>query len=137
MQRRACTVPCNLTTERYGRSLVRMAMADQIVSSTRLSRFWSIATGVEVSVPTTLLQKAGLVVRMRCIGLHCPKTTKVSHCNGHVNFVTGVMSGKIQVFMGSNSSEVQVFCTLKLLEQVIPERLSTVSSYSEIFISHS
>ena len=44
-QRRAGTGPHNVTTVRYDRHLVCLAVMDHIASSTMLSRRWSTATG--------------------------------------------------------------------------------------------
>ena len=66
MQRRAGTGPHNVTTARDDRHLVRMAVTDRTVSSTMLSRRWSTATDLDLSVSTVrhCLLSAGLVACM-------------------------------------------------------------------------
>ena len=66
MQRQVGTGPCNVTTARVDRHLVRMAVTDRTASSTVLSRRWSTATGLDLSASTvsSSLLRAGLVSRM-------------------------------------------------------------------------
>ena len=66
MQRWAGTGPCNVTTTRDDRHLVRMDVTDCSASSTVLSRRWSTATGLDLSASTVCrcLLRTGLVAHM-------------------------------------------------------------------------
>ena len=74
-----------------------MAVMDHTASSTVLSRFWSTATGLDLSASTVRRHRlrAGLVAHMPLHRFHCLETTNTSDCNGHVNAVAGVLSGKM------------------------------------------
>ena len=80
-RRRAGTGSRKVTTARDDRHLVRMAVTDRRTSSTVLSDY--IDVGVLQRVWTCLLQQF----------VHCPETTNASDCNGHVDAITGVLSG--------------------------------------------
>ena len=63
--------PCNVTTARDDRHLVRMAVTDRTASSTLLNRCWSTATGLDLYASTVRcrLLRAGLVARMSLLRL--------------------------------------------------------------------
>ena len=65
-QRLAGTGPRNVTTARDDRHLVRMDVTDRRFPSTVFSRYWSTATGLDLSVSTACrrLLRAGLVARV-------------------------------------------------------------------------
>ena len=96
-QRRAGTGPRNVITARDDRHLVCMAVTNRTPSSMVLCRHWSTATGLDLSVSTLRHHRlrAGLVARMPLHRLPLWQTTNASDCNGHMNAVTGMLSGEM------------------------------------------
>ena len=96
-QRRAGTGPRNVTTAQDDSHLVRMAVTDRTASSTVMSGRWSTATGFDLSASTVRrrLLRAGLVACMPLRRIPLPRDHQRSDCNGHMNAVTGVLSGEI------------------------------------------
>ena len=97
-QRRAGTGPHNMTTARDDRHLIRMAVMDRTASSTVLSRRSSTEAGLDLSASTVgrLLFTAGLVARIPLLRLPLSREYHAPlDCIGHVNAITGVLSGEM------------------------------------------